>query len=355
MSRQMRFSQIVMVAGLSLMMPVAALAETSAQPVRPRSSGGSGFWNPELMMDLYVKALTRTYNLTPDQEDYTRKLLAKRVGDFLKSHETDLRTLMFEMLEFQMKRQLPPSETARQWSEMGKPIFQDARKAILEGNKEWREVLDEKQRGRHDQDMAMLERQFKIMEERLDRWGHGDIQPADFRPAGATGQIGGEPPWTESKPEDTWEMYLKAFAARYNLDASQKETGQSVLRECRERAAAHREKSRAEFDEIDAKTKELKEARSKEGADKEALAAAAKKLDELRARKVELEKPISQGIFNEFKQRLEQIPTKEQRLAFEQKEKSRLDAIRERVRERDDRKASELPTSRPATAAAGRP
>ncbi|HOW19051.1 MAG TPA: hypothetical protein PLC79_08440, partial [Phycisphaerae bacterium] len=136
-------------------------------------------WNPELMMDIYVRALTRQYNLSPDQEEYTRKLLTKRVKEFLKDHETDLRTLMFEMLEFQQRRQLPPSETAKQWSEMGKPIFRDARKAILEGNKEWHEILNESQRKRHDADMEMLEKQFKIMEERLDRWGKGDIQPAD--------------------------------------------------------------------------------------------------------------------------------------------------------------------------------
>ena len=76
----------------------------------------------------------------------------------MKGHETDLRTLMYEMVEFQQRRQLPPSETARQWSEMGKPIFRDARKAILDGNKEWREVLDEKQRARHDQDLDLLNR-----------------------------------------------------------------------------------------------------------------------------------------------------------------------------------------------------
>ncbi len=328
-----------------------ALGQAAVDQPERRSVARQSFWNPEMMMDLYVRVLTRQYNLTPDQEEYTRKLLTKRVREFLKVHETDLRTLMYEMLEFQQKRQLPPAETARQWAEMGKPIFRDARKAILDGNKEWREVLDEKQRARHDQDLELLNRQFKIMEERLDRWGRGDIQPADFRPAGSNpSQIGGEPPWTDAKPEDTWEMYLRSFAVRYNLDAAQKETAQSVLRECRERCAAYREKHKAEFDEFEAKMKELRESRSKEGADKETLAAAARTLDELRAKKVELEKPISQGIFSEFKRRLDQIPTKDQRAAYEQREQARREALRER---QDDKKASELPTStRPAPSTA---
>ncbi len=355
LSRYIRLRFVAAALAAGAFVSVSPLVQAQVQPERPpnghrpAAGGGAGFWNPEFMMDLYVKALTRSYNLTPDQEEYTRKLLTKRVREFLKTHETDLRTLMFEMFEFQGKRQLPPSETAKQWAEMGQPIFKDARKAILDGNKEWREILDEKQRQRHDQDMAMMERQFKVMEERLNRWEKGDIQPEDFTPAGSRGQIGGEPPWTESRPEDTWEMYLRAFAVRYGLDDSQKETAQSVLRECRDRARDYREKHKAETDEIDAKMKELKESRSKQGASKESLAEAAKQLDELRAKKVELEKPISQGIFAEFKHRLDQIPTKEQKLAFEQKEKARLEAIRQRMEA--DKKASELPTTRPAASA----
>jgi len=351
--RQMRPWWMVAVLTAAAGLHTAAFGQAPAQPDRP-SANRAPMWNPELMMDIYVRALTRQYNLSPDQEEYTRKLLTKRVKEFLKDHETDLRTLMFEMLEFQQRRQLPPSETAKQWSEMGKPIFRDARKAILEGNKEWHEILNESQRKRHDADMEMLERQFKIMEERLDRWGKGDIQPADFTPAGSRqGQIG--EPWTDAKPEDTWEMYVRMFSVRYGLDASQKETAQSVLRECRDRANAYREKHKAEFEEIAAKMKELRESRSKEETTKESLQAAQKSLEQLRDRKAELEKPISEGIFSEFKQRLEQIPTKEQKAAFEQKEKARLESLRERMREDQGSNKTKEPAEGKATPPATAP
>ena len=146
------------------------------------------------------------------------------------------------------------------------------------------------------------------------------------------------------------------FSVRYGLDASQKETAQSVLRECRDRANAYREKHKAEFEEIAAKMKELRESRSKEETTKESLQAAQKSLEQLRDRKKELEKPIAEGIFNEFKQRLEQIPTKEQKAAFEQKEKARLESLRERMREdQGGRKATEPAEGKsqpPATAPA---
>lgn len=332
MYRQMWLSRIVVVLFAAFVVQVAAFGQSPAQPDRPNANR-AGMWNPEFMMDIYVKALTRQYNLSPDQEEYTRKLLTKRVKEFLKDHETDLRTLMYEMLEFQQQRQLPPSETAKQWSSMGKPIFKDARKAILDGNKEWHEILNDSQRKRHDADVEMLQKQFKIMEERLNRWGKGDIQPDDFTPAGskAPTQIGRA--WTDAKPEDTWEMYVRMFSVRYGLDASQRETAQSVLRECRDRAAAYRDKHKADFEEVTTKLKEVKESRSKDEVTKESLAAMQKNLDQIREKNAELEKPISEGIFNEFKQRLDQIPTKEQRAAFDQKEKARLESIRARLGE----------------------
>jgi hypothetical protein len=317
--RRIWLKRIVAASIAAVVVQVAAMGQAPAQPDRPNVNRTPA-WNPELMMDIYVKALTRQYNLSPDQEEYTRKLLTKRVKDFLQDHETDLRTLMFEMLEFQQKRQLPPADVARQWAEMGKPIFKDARKAILDGNKEWHEILNDAQRKRHDSDMAMLERQFKQMEERLNDWGNGEIKPEHFYPVGSRGPgVTDSQAWTTAKPEDTWEMYLRMFVIRYALDASQKETAQSVLRECRDRADAYREKHKAEFDDITAKMKELRESHAKENVTKESLDAARKAHDQLREKKTELEKPISEGIFNEFKQRLDQIPTKEQKAAYEQK------------------------------------
>jgi len=307
----------------SLGFGLAALGQQTSQS----PSGPDTMWNADFMMEMYVRALTRQYNLSPDQEEYSRKLLTKRVKEFLKAHETDLRSLMWEMLEYQRRQQLPNPETARDWARRGEPIFRDARKAIIEGNKEWREILNEEQRARHDRDMQMLEQQFKQLEERLEKMKKGEFEGEWISQRSPNAQ--GSAVWMRAKPEDTWEFYLRQFAIRYGLDASQKETAQAVLKECRDRAAAFREKHRAEFEQVDKQIEELKrrvDNRPKGEIKAEELKAINEEMARLRDKKVELEKPIATDIFNEFKARLEQIPTKEQRAAVEQKRKSEEEA-----------------------------
>ena len=58
----------------------------------------------------------------------------------------------------------------------------EARKAIMDGNMEWREILDDEQKKRHDQDLRGLETYFKNMEERMDRWSKGDVEERDMMP-----------------------------------------------------------------------------------------------------------------------------------------------------------------------------
>lgn len=342
-----------MTAGAVLML--VGLSGVAAQPVpgaqEPGHPSGSGMWDAEIMMRMYVQVLSRQYNLTPDQEQYTQKLLTKRVREFLGQHETDVRGLVWEMMEYQRAKRLPAPETAQQWANLGRPIFDDAREAILEGNKEWREILDDTQRARHDRDLRLLERQFAEMEERLDRWKDGDVQPTDFGPA--TGQRDRKistDPWTHAKPEDTWEIYLRGFVARYRLDASQRETAESILKECRKRADIYREKRAAVFEGIEKEIAEARESQVKSSGEKEEIAKARQKLDELRKKKLALEDPIQSEIGAEFKKRLDDIPTQEQRVAYESRQRA-LRAAQERalaVRQGKKESVTTLPTTQPA-------
>jgi len=340
---------------------VASLVTAALPPFlfgqQSSTSGNSGsatmrWWNPEWFMDYYVKQLTRQYNLTPDQEEFTRKLLTKRVKEFLQVHESELRTLTWEMMQAQSKRQLPSADTVQQWSKIGRPIFEEARKAILDGNKEWREVLDDKQKQIHDRDLKLLDRQFGEMKEKLDRWSKGDVQQTDFeRPSRHRDDRRSSVTWELAKPEDMWESQLNLFVLRYNLDPTQRETARSILAECKKRAAAHREKNKSEFEAIEARMNELKATVSKGNRDeREKVNAAMKELGQLREKRQELEKPIASSIGNEFRTRLEQIPTKEQREAYERKQEERTAAMRKRAEDKQASVITTQPTSAPATA-----
>lgn len=314
-------------AAAAILCGATALAQPGAAP---QPVERSAWWNTDYMLELYVKGLTRQYNLTPTQEEFTRKLLTKRVKEFLKVHETEMRRLIWEMAEYHQKRQLPDAETAREWAKSGSPVFREARKAILDGNKEWREILDDEQKKRHDQDLRGLEDYFKVMEERLDRWSKGDVNQRDFEPYGRRNPQISPEPWTHAKPEDAWEIYLRGFVRRFNLTDAQREAGESVLRECRRRATEYRDKRKADFDAIDARMAELQEQRKSSSDDKEKLTALSKEIDQLRAKKFDLERPIFEEIGKEFRQRLDGIPTTEQRAAYAEKQKQQLEALQNR-------------------------
>lgn len=334
--------------GTALALMLAVTAQAQAQSDSSARSGKPLWWDVDWMMNAYINALTRHYNLSDDQEQYTRKFLAKRVKDFLTVYESDVRELMWEMFEYQSQQKLPPADVVKKWAKEGKPILEAAQKAILEGNKEWREILTDEQRKTHDADMRGLERQFKILEQRMDRWEKGEAFPADF---GVVPKSPSQREWQSARAEDAWEIYFKGFAARYRLDAGQKETGQAILREAQGKAAAYRESHKAEFDRIDEAMKEMREAQAKRDGDPDKKDEALKRYNQLREERQKLEKPIWSEIGSDFMRRLDNIPTKEQKLAYESlRSKSRM-ALRERA-DRGHGVPSELPTTQPATAPA---
>jgi hypothetical protein len=347
-----RITPITLTLGLVGLIVAATAVAQPAQPSPPQGqnqhASERGWWNPDFMMDIYVKALTRQYNLDPRQEKFTRKLLAKHVKDYLEVHESEIRNLMWQMVEYQRERKLPPSEVVRQWAEVGTPLFRDAKREILEGNREWREILNETQKKRHDQDMKLLDRQLGDIEQRLDRWGDGKVSPQDFGPFGQRRRDGGELGggiWERGKPEDAWEFYLRMFCARYRLTPPQRQTAESVLRKYKGQAEAYRRAKQTEFDAIEAKETALRASYTKGDADKDEIKKAIHELHQLNAKRRELEKHITDVIGKEFREKLMEIPTQEQKLAYEQRQERREETIKKRLQEREAKKDAEAAKS----------
>jgi len=261
------------------------------------------------MIDIYVKRMGRHYNLTQQQEEYTRELLGQRVKQFLTDYEKDVRWLATEMWDYQAKGELPPPEIAKEWGLRAQALLPAIRQEIIDGNNKWHEILNDDQRRQHDRDMELMSKQFDRWQGMFDRWSKGEIQSSDFDPRGDSRV---SQPRGPSRSENSWEQYVKNFIAIYNLDSGQQQTALSVLRTLREEAARYRDAHKDEYSKLEAEEAAMAKAEPK--TDHEDLK---KSMDQARERmehRRRLEKPIGE-MFVRLKNQLERIPTGDQRRA----------------------------------------
>src|SRR5262249_7980215 len=132
-----------------------------------------GLWNADIMMEAAVQQLARRYNLNKDQEAYTRKLLTTKVRAFLKEHETELRGLLTEAIDLQRSPAKADAKRMEDWATKAMPVFEAARTAILNGNKEWGDILNPDQKKIHKMDLDQMDGSFKDMDEKFTRWSKG--------------------------------------------------------------------------------------------------------------------------------------------------------------------------------------
>jgi len=338
----------VLVVFLPLAWPGAGLAQEEKARQTNTFANSPRVWSVEALVELYVKAMTRQYALNEDQEDYTRQLMMRRVKDFLSDHEREVRSLMGEYWEYLGRREIPAAEVAQDWARRGKPLLDLIRKEILDGNMEWREVLNEEQRARHDRDLELMHKQFDQLEYRLERWSKGDVRQTDF-----TTLVSRDP--YKRKREDLWETIVKVFIQDYNLDEGQQQTAYSILRDVRAQAATYRQQHEKEFEELDAQFAEI--FRSHKKTDPAEREKAQQKVRELSRRRRALESPINEDLYKQFMARLEQIPTTQQRRVREESLKKQGPARIGRVGTSGTKPAvdTQPSTTRPAVASAPAP
>ncbi|MBI4580470.1 MAG: hypothetical protein HY718_12250 [Planctomycetes bacterium] len=301
---------------------------------RPKDSGGifTGsplFWRTDWVLDLYVSQITRYYNLNKEQEEYTRKLLGQRVKVFLQDHERDVRSLLAEYMEYQMSQELPDAKAAQDFARRAGPLAREIRKEILEGNMRWREILDDQQRTKHDQDLKQMTMFFDNLEQGLERWKQGKVQPTDL-----PGRVGPRPTHL-TRIEDAWDYWVRSFIQSYKLDEGQKQTAYSILRELKDEATRYREANKEKFAELETALKAIRGRTPK--TDPEELAKYQEETARVAKQRAELERPIT-ALFGQLQSRVDAIPTVDQRKARQ----AELDRLR---------LAARRPATRPAVAA----
>jgi hypothetical protein len=276
-----------MARGLSLFATVFAMASTSAgaraqtesdkadvkeQPTEPVTAqshpNNPELWNVEQMMEDAVIQISRRYNLNDAQTEYTRLLLTERTLAFLEVHEADVRTLLRESIDLRLGKMASTPGALKDWAERAMPIYKAAEDAILQGNEEWREILDPEQIKIHDGDLAAMRTNFNNVTNMLSGWksgaGPNSATAQAGRPQG-TGLAGGgdadnqaarvsNPPQSvvRQNMEDVWETYVKRFITIYQLDDKQANAAlEGIYQDIHQQAVKYRETNKAKFEDLE--------------------------------------------------------------------------------------------------------
>lgn len=136
--------------------------------------------NIDLLVDNYARFLARKYDLTEEQDEYTKSLLRERSYDFLDKYEGELRNSIDRLFDVRTGGEMTPEELI-EWGRRVQPIYDEAKKLIVDGNDEWREILTPAQQKIHDQDLKLMYQSFETTEDQLGRILSGEMTVEEFR------------------------------------------------------------------------------------------------------------------------------------------------------------------------------
>lgn len=136
--------------------------------------------NIDLLVDNYARFLARKYDLTEEQDEYTKYLLRERSYEFLDQHEGDLRSMVDRLFDVRTGGEMTPEELL-EWGHQAGPIYESAKKLIIAGNDEWREILTPEQQNIHDEDLKLMYQSFETTEDQLERIASGEMTVEEFR------------------------------------------------------------------------------------------------------------------------------------------------------------------------------
>lgn len=163
---------------------VGLLLATVALPALGQTDPGrtsySRMLNIEALMEAHVRALTRRYNLSEEQEAYTLAFLRERANTFLDRHREDLFNLIDRMVEVRAGGEMTQEELLA-WGQQALPLYEQAKALIVQGNNEWREILTDDQRRTHDEDLQEMYGSFVSTEDQLQRIVTGQMTLDEFR------------------------------------------------------------------------------------------------------------------------------------------------------------------------------
>jgi hypothetical protein len=196
----MRFRTLV--AGLALVALSTIVSSVLAQQgPRPRQTLGSRL-NMDVLVDNYIRVLSRKYDLSDDQSAYTQALVRQRLDEFMGRHP-EMGDLVDELFEVRGGGDVTP-EQLMDWGRRVLPLYQEAKAVIVQANAEWRETLTDQQKLVNDDDLRLMTESFSTTEDQLQRLVTGQMTVEEFRhPQGPAGRrrMVDRPPMTPRGPD----------------------------------------------------------------------------------------------------------------------------------------------------------
>lgn len=308
-----RFGLGVLGIALSLALTATADAQTNGndnaaadqKPTALTHPANPMIWDVDAMMEQAVQQISKRYSLNPQQEQYTRLLLTRRVREFLDEHESEVRELLQQSMDMQRGRAPNDKVSLQVWAQRALPLYQKASEAILEGNEEWGVILDESQKKIHDGDMNLMRSSFDGATNTLTQWSEGKgpalptrKSPDDNTPTNATDdRVSDNPqPVRSQHIEENWKSYVSLFVQAYDLDkAAQNSAREKIFKEQYDKAQEYRQKRADDFARIEARLKALGKSDFNER-------------KKLKDRQRDLERRIYE-LFIEMDERLQRLPT----------------------------------------------
>lgn len=175
----MRF-RVVYCLTLGLLIAAVCPHSVSAQDDQPQKKKFSSLLNIESLIDNYSRFLARKYDLNEEQDAYTQKLLREKAQKFLGQNEQEMFDLVDRMFEVRTGAQMDPAELV-EWGKRVTPLYDQAKAIIVDGNNEWRGILNEKQRAMHDADLKLMEDSFRSTDDQIRRITQGEMSVDEFR------------------------------------------------------------------------------------------------------------------------------------------------------------------------------
>lgn len=311
--------QLVAVTSLTVVLAAAGAAVGQVATQQPQAAPDpmSSVWNPQMMIERSVKQATQRYHLTPAQEQVARKMTTDGVNAFLDKHEQDLRDLLRQAIQARLSGQTPTPDQAKAWAEKARPLFEEAKKAIVDGNRQFRDSLTDEQKKTFDADQKDMEQQLNFNAGTLDRWSRGEFDAGRDWNNGRDSQA----PTSQPRPElDRFERYARRFIENYKLDAGQIAQVMGIVAQNRKRAEEYWYSHKTDMQVVRSRVQEF----SRDPNDRQRYLEATRQL-------AELNKPVN-DVYNEMRERLDLIPTESQRKVFDETSEARRQAWRDQMR-----------------------
>lgn len=291
-----------------------------------------GLWpRPRLMKSLlqrWAQELSGRYKLTEEQGDEVEQAVVDRWSRFLNENREEMEPLINEFIELRMEIEPPDTGEVEDWAQRVGPMFDQMREQFDGGISDMRSILTPMQRIKFEAEAMAFKAGMVRAEQKLSLWQAGEIdtrtefweptreerrrrrEESRREEEKSSDEVDDQ---AEAEVEDyiaeelkAWEQYVIEFIKLHELDGSQRVAALSCLTELMQRAGDHRDRHKEDILELERRINDPN--RPAEGS------------EVIENQLVTLYGPIDE-MFTQLCDRIEKIPTTEQRRKAAEKQK----------------------------------